>query len=70
VLSLEKKYIDDNAIRALKQLRLEVANEYGVDREFVFDALENAATGGVLEGYFGKLPSINSDKKTNGKVRE
>ncbi|WP_242840833.1 CD1290 family small acid-soluble spore protein [Metaclostridioides mangenotii] len=67
---MEKKIIDNNAILALKQHRLEIASEYGVDREFVFDALENAATGGVLEGYFGELPSVNSDKKTNGRLRE
>ncbi|WP_242825925.1 CD1290 family small acid-soluble spore protein [Metaclostridioides mangenotii] len=67
---MEKKIIDNNARRALKQVKLEIASEYGVDRDFVLDALENAATGGVLEGYFGKLPSVNNDNKTNGKLRE
>ncbi|MBS5786358.1 MAG: spore protein [Clostridioides difficile] len=49
---------------------MEIASEYGVDRDFVFDAIENATTGGVLQGYFKNIPSVESHKKTNSKHGE
>jgi len=70
VFYLERKSIDNNARKALKQLRIEMASEYGVDRDFVFDAIENASTGGVLQGYFKNIPSVEGHKKTNSKHGE
>ena len=49
-----------NAIKALKQTKMEIAGEYGMNYEDAFEIIENASNKGVLEGYFKKL-----EKKKN-----
>ena len=44
-----------NAIKALKQTKMEIAGEYGMNYEDAFEIIENASNKGVLEGYFKKL---------------
>ena len=44
-----------NAKTALKQIKFEIAADYGMDYEYVFDVIENAKSNGVLSGYFKKL---------------
>lgn len=49
-----------NARAALKQVKMEIAGEYGMNYEDAFDIIENASNKGILEGYFKKL-----EKKKN-----
>lgn len=46
---------DKNAIMALKQLRMEVAADYGMHYEDAFDIIENAHNNGALFNHFRKL---------------
>ena len=44
-----------NAKIALKQVKFEIAADYGMDHEYVFDIIENAKSNGVLSNYFINL---------------
>ena len=46
---------NNNAKIALKQLRMEVAADYGMDYEEAFDIIENAHSNGALSHHFKKL---------------
>ncbi|MGL4911473.1 MAG: CD1290 family small acid-soluble spore protein [Romboutsia sp.] len=46
---------DKNAKMALKQLRMEVAADYGMHYEDAFDIIENAHNHGALSHHFKKL---------------
>ena len=47
-----------NAIKALKQTKMEIAGEYGMNYEDAFEIIENASNKGVLEGYFKKKKNL------------
>lgn len=55
------KNINQNARIALKQLRMEVAADYGMHYEDAFDIIENAHSDGSLSNYFKKLESRKND---------
>ncbi|MBC5996128.1 spore protein [Romboutsia ilealis] len=44
-----------NARIALKQVKFEIAADYGMNHEDVFDIIENAKSNGVLSNYFINL---------------
>lgn len=46
---------DINAKMALKQMRMEIAADYGMDYEYAFDIIENAHSNGALAYHFKKL---------------
>ena len=46
---------DKNAKMALKQLRMEVAADYGMHYEDAFNIIENAHNNGALSHHFKKL---------------
>lgn len=54
------KMIDSNAKKALKQLRMEIAADYGMGHDDVFDIIENAHSQGSLAGHFKKLEEKRS----------
>ena len=54
------KIINKNARIALKQVKFEIAADYGMNHEDVFDIIENAKSNGVLSNYF-----INLENKRN-----
>ncbi|RDY28834.1 spore protein [Romboutsia weinsteinii] len=47
--------VDKNARIALKQMRMEIAGDYGMNYEDAFEIIENASTNGVLANHFKKL---------------
>lgn len=49
------KIVDSNAKKALKQLRMEIAADYGMSFDDVFDIIENAQSQGSLSSHFKKL---------------
>ena len=55
------KIVDNNARKALKQLRMEIAADYGMSHDDVFDIIENAHSQGSLASHFKKL----EDKKNS-----
>jgi len=52
---MSNKGSNNNARMALKQLRMEVAADYGMDYEEAFDIIENAHSNGALSHHFKKL---------------
>ncbi len=52
---MENKKINKNAKIALKQIKFEIAADYGMNQEDVFDIIENAKSNGVLSRYFSEL---------------
>ena len=46
---------NQNAKTALKQIKREIAADYGMNYEDVFDVIENAKSNGVLSKYFKEL---------------
>lgn len=49
------KIIDSNAKKALKQLRMEIAADYEMSFDDVFDIIENAQNDGLLSSHLKKL---------------
>lgn len=49
------RMVDKNARIALKQIRMEIAGDYGMNYEDAFEIIENASTNGVLANHFKKL---------------
>lgn len=49
-----------NAIKALKQMKMEIAADYEMDYEHAFDIIENAHNKGAFSNYLQKL-----EKKRN-----
>lgn len=49
------KIVDTNARKALKQLRMEIAADYGMSHDDLFDIIENAHSQGSLAEHFKKL---------------
>ena len=54
---MNDKIANKNARIALKQVKFEIAADYGMNHEDVFDVIENAKSDGVLSAYFTKLES-------------
>ncbi|MBO3443641.1 MULTISPECIES: CD1290 family small acid-soluble spore protein [Clostridia] len=54
-----------NARMALKQVRMEIAADYGMDYEYAFDIIENAHNDGALASHFRKL----ENKKNTHQVK-
>lgn len=52
---MNNKGSNNNARMALKQVRMEVAADYGMDYEDAFDIIENAYNNGALSHHFKKL---------------
>ena len=52
---MSKEIADKNARLALKQMRMEIAADYGMNSEDAFEIIENAQSNGVLSNYFQKL---------------
>lgn len=52
---MENKNINKNAKIALKQIKFEIAADYGMNQEDVFEIIENAKSNGVLSSYFANL---------------
>lgn len=52
---MSDKKLNNNARVALKQLRMEVAADYGMDYEDAFEIIENAQSNGALSHHFKKL---------------
>lgn len=52
---MSNKCLNNNARTALKQLRMEVAADYGMNYEDAFDIIENAHSNGSLSQHFKKL---------------
>ena len=52
---MSNKRLNNNAKIALKQLRMEVAADYGMDYEEAFDIIENAHSNGALSHHFKTL---------------
>lgn len=59
---MDKNIADKNARKALQQIRMEIAADYGMNYEDAFEIIENAQSNGVLTNYFKKL----ENKKTLG----
>lgn len=49
------RIVDSNAKKALKQLRMEIAADYEMSFDDVFDIIENAQNQGSLSSHFKKL---------------
>lgn len=49
------KIQNKNAKIALKQIKFEMAVDYGMSYEDVFNIIENAKSNGILSNYFEKL---------------
>lgn len=54
---MENKIPNKNARIALKQMKIEMAADYGMNHEDVFDVIENAKSNGLLSNYFSGLES-------------
>lgn len=54
-----------NARMALKQVRMEIAADYGMNYEYAFDIIENAHNDGALASYFRNL----ENKKNTHQVK-
>ena len=52
---MNDKIIDKNARIALKQVKFEIAADYGMNYEDAFYIIENAKSNGVLSNYFINL---------------
>ena len=52
---MDNKIQNKNAKIALKQVEFEIAADYGMSHEDVFDIIENAKSNGILSNYFEKL---------------
>lgn len=55
------KIVDSNAKKALKQMKMEIAADYGMSHNDVFDIIENARSQGSLASHFKNL----EDKKNS-----
>lgn len=60
---MDYKIVNKNAKIALRQVKFEIAADYGMNYEDVFDIIENAKSNGVLSNYF-----INLENKRNLEV--
>ena len=56
---------NNNARMALKQVRMEIAADYGMDYEDAFDIIENAHNDGALASHFKNL----ENKKNTHQVK-
>lgn len=52
---MDYKQTNQNARKALKQVRMEIAGEYGMDYRDAFEIIENATSNGVLCHHFKRL---------------
>ncbi|MEF9991959.1 MAG: CD1290 family small acid-soluble spore protein [Romboutsia sp.] len=52
---MDNKVGNRNAKMALRQMRMEIAADYGMDYEDAFDIIENAHNNGGLSDHFKKL---------------
>lgn len=57
---MNNKIVDKNARMALKQLKMEIAADYGMSSEDAFDIIENARNNGALADHFKKLEAKKS----------
>lgn len=59
---MNNQFNNKNARTALKQMKMEIAADYGMDYENAFDIIENARSNGLLFQHFKNL----EDKKKMG----